>query len=107
MDMEHTLLAIVLMGIGWATIIMVSGGGVLVMMVIATVRGNMIIEVDMRRQRMDSGPVVLINFMRVRLRCARRAGPHKRGSQNGRKELTHQGHLIRDYTTRYYCGKFL
>ena len=36
--------------------------------------------------------MLLVNFMRVRLRGASRAGPHKRGSQNGRKKLTHKDH---------------
>lgn len=91
-NVEDTLVMIGLSSIGLRTLVNVSRGGVMLMMVIVAMRSGMVINVSVWRQRVNGSSMLLVNFMRVRLRGASRAGPHKRGSQNGRKKLTRMGH---------------
>ncbi len=92
MNVKYTLVMIGLAGIGLRAVVGVISRRDVVPVLVCVGGNSMVIEINVRLHHVDGCPMLLVNFMRVRLRGASRAGPHKRGSQNGRKKLTRKDH---------------
>lgn len=87
--MENTLLMLLMICLR-AVRIIIDDYIVVIMVMLAS--GGTMASNGMRRDGMNGRSVIPVDFMRVRLHGTGRAGPHKRGSQDGRKELTHDDH---------------
>jgi len=93
--MGYTLVMLGLILIGLSTVIVMINRRAVVIMVVR-MRGGVMIKISGRRHRVDRKAMISIDFVRVRLHGSGRAGPHERGSQKDRNELTREGHLALD-----------
>lgn len=103
--MEHSLVVLVAISFMFRPIV-VAGCRSNVIMHVSLFLG-MPVQVNRIDRRVNGWAVLLVDFVRVPPRGASRAGPHKRGSQDGRKKLTQEGHLVLGRTTRNHCRDIL
>jgi hypothetical protein len=91
-NVEDAHIMLGLAGIGLRAVVGLASRSDVVPVMVRVGGNNIVIGINVRLHHVDGCSMLLVDFVRVRLRGASYAGPHKRGSQNGRKELTREVH---------------
>ena len=96
MNVKYTLVMVGLAGIGLRAVVGVISRRDVVLVLVCVGGNSMVTEINVRLHHVDGCPMLQVNFVRMRLRGTSRAGPHERGGQKDRNELTREGHLALD-----------